>query len=600
MNTKTTIRLMMLAITLFAVIWLLDRRRQNSGEVKTGPPQLLPDFRRQQIVALEYSGTNDTLRAERAGDGWRLTVPVYPAQNTPIEALLDTLAKAKILGRITAREVIAEAAGLKAFGLEPPAATITLHYPQGRANLKIGSKTPLVDQFYVQKLGEPDLFVIDAALWRALPKSAQEWRSPQLVQLTGVPYDRILIRSGSRLVEVERTNRVWRLTKPLPARADSSRIEQLVQQINLARVNKFVSDLPTADLERYGLQTPELELHFLQGTNRLIELEFGSSPTNDPTQVYARRLTQTNIVTVDRILLEALNLPYKAFHDSHLANVEISRVDSIEVHGLENFTLQKGTNGVWQISQPVAMPADARLVRQFLTNLASLEIVDFAKDVPTDTELREFGLMPPSRTYVLRTTATNAAGTLTNMTIAQMDFGTNRIDTSFARRPDETPAYLVRYGDLLELPKHSYEVRDRKFWNFPSSNIVAITSTFNGISPRLVRNPSFGWAQDPIINAAVEESLYRTSQLEVAAWTARGDAKLRALGFNNASFNLKFEVVTNSTIQTYQITFGSRSPRQNIYATIVPTNETERLIFEFPGSLYADLVAHLGQVFPTP
>ncbi len=600
MNSKTTIRLLIVATSLFVVIWFIDRRQRASGEFNSGPPNLFSEFRRTQIVAIEYSTTNNSLRAERVADGWRLSIPAYPAQSTPIEALLDTLGKAKVLGRITARDVIAEAAGLKSFGLEPPVATVTLLYPHGRADLKIGSKAPLTDQLYVQKLGEPDLFVVDAALWRALPKSTVEWRSPQLLQLTGVPYDHILIRSGSRIIEIERTNRVWRLTKPLPARADSLRIEQLVQQLQLARVDQFVSDSTTVDLERFGLQTPELELQFLQGTNRLIGLEFGKSPTNDLTHVYARRLSQTNIVSVDRALLEAFNLPHKAFHDSRLANLEASRIDSIEIRGSEEFALQKGTNGLWRLTQPLESAADLRLVNAFLTNLASLEIVDFAKDVPTDAELREFGLLPPSRTIVLRTTITNIAGLVTNSTLVQMEFGTNRIDTSFARRPDETPAYLVRYGDLLDLPKYAFQLRDRRIWNFPSSNIVAITSSFNGINPRIVRSPSFGWAQDPIVNAAVEESIFRASQLEAVAWTARGDSRLRSLGFNNQSFSLSFEVLVNGSTQTNQITFGSRSPSQNIYATVVLPSETERLVFEFPGRIYADLIAQLGQVFPTP
>ncbi len=599
MNSKSTLRLVIVAIGLFAAIWFLDWRRDGKGLVKGSPP-LFPWFHGEQIVALDYITTNELLRVERATAGWRLTIPSYPAQNTPIESLVATLGKARELGRITAREVLAEMGGLKTFGLEPAAATITIHQGQGRFDLKIGNRTPIGDQVYVQKLGEPDVLVTEAALLRGLPESNHEWRSLQLIQLSGVPYDRIQIRSGPRLVEVERTNRIWRLTRPLPARADSVKIEQLVQQLNLARVGQFVTDSPSADLERFGLQPPELELNFLQGTNRLLALEFGASPTNDPSHIYARRLSQTNIVTVERSLLEILSLPYKSFHDLHLANVEIDRVDQIEVHGVEDFTLQKGANGHWQITQPSPALADTLWVQNFLTNLIAMEIVDFAKDVPTDADLQEFGLVPPQRSYTLRTTVTNAAGAATNMTLIKLDFGTNRIDTSYARRPDETPAYLTRYGDLLQLPKQSYELRDRKLWNFPSSNIVAISSSFNGLNPRLARNPSYGWSQDSIINAGVEETLFRTSQLEALSWTARGDSKLRLLGFSNNSHTLTFEVLGIGTTPTYQVTFGARTLRKNIYASVVRPGEIERVIFEFPGRLYTDLMEQLSKVIPTP
>ena len=40
--------------------------------------------------------------------------------------------------------------------------------------------------------------------------------------------------------------------------------------------------LTEADLDRYGLQSPDLELSFLQGTNNVAQVQFGASPRTSP------------------------------------------------------------------------------------------------------------------------------------------------------------------------------------------------------------------------------------------------------------------------------------------------------------------------------
>src|SRR5207245_2336617 len=80
-----------------------------------------------------------------------------------------------------------------------------------------------------------------------------------------------------------------RLTAPLSARADNNLLQQVLLQLQNARVAQFVSDMPGSDLEPYGLHAPEVAVAFGQGTNNLLTVVFGKSPTNNPALVYARR-----------------------------------------------------------------------------------------------------------------------------------------------------------------------------------------------------------------------------------------------------------------------------------------------------------------------
>src|SRR5436190_6754936 len=291
MNSKTTWRLLFAAVALFAFIYIYERKTGHE-KVEPGKALIFPKLAASSVTGVEIQTTNMVLRAERTNDTWRLTRPFYPAQATPIEQFVAALTAMPKFDVIGASEVSAQPGKLKDYGLEPPVATFAVTQGTNRYLLHLGNMTALRDQMYATMPGSGEVLVTDASILKALPASVNQWRSPMLLHLDGRPFDHIQIRAGQRVLEFARdvTNAVWRIRKPTPARANHQRIVELLQQLQTTRVKEFVTDSPTADLEKYGLQTPELELSFALDTNRVIALEFGTSPTNDPGSVYVRRL----------------------------------------------------------------------------------------------------------------------------------------------------------------------------------------------------------------------------------------------------------------------------------------------------------------------
>src|SRR6185436_14421436 len=123
------------------------------------------------------------------------------------------------------------------------------------------------------------------------------------------------------------------ISKPTPARANQQRVRRLLQLLDAAQVKQFVTDSPAADLERFGLQNPELKLAYIQDTNRVASFEFGASPTNDPAGIYVRRSSATNIVTVSRELFDELNQPPKEFRDPQLISIDEKQITQLRING---------------------------------------------------------------------------------------------------------------------------------------------------------------------------------------------------------------------------------------------------------------------------
>jgi hypothetical protein len=345
------------------------------------------------------------------------------------------------------------------------------------------------------------------------------------------------------------------------------------------------------DLEPYGFQPPDLELAFGQGTNDVAFLRFGKSPTNDATQVYAWRSSHGNIVTASQDLVGLLRSPFTRFRDPHLVALEATNVHRIEVKAEENFTLERQTNGAWRITAPYVAPADSALMADVLQNLTSLQIVEFVKDVVTD--FASYGLAPAARTYILQGA--------TNEPLAQIEFGTNQVDKVFVRRTDENSVYATRLGDSLRLPQAAYQVRDRRVWDFASSNVISVTINHKGQTQKIQRTAAGSWALAPgsqgtVETASFEETLLRLGQLRAESWAARGEEQLPRYGFAEKDHKITLELMNGDAARTLTLSFGRLSPLYRPYATTVLDGQT--LIFEFPSRLFADVQRDLSLVPP--
>jgi hypothetical protein len=266
----------------------------------------------------------------------------------------------------------------------------------------------------------------------------------------------------------------------------------------------------------------------------------------------------------------------------------------VEVLGPESFALQRQTNFQWRMIEPQDFPVDLGLLREFMGDLLALEATEFEKDVVTD--FTSYGLTTPERQIILKTTLTNATS-VTNLVLAQVDFGTNAAGKLFARRPDENSVYAIKEADYVRLPTKAWQLRDRQVWNFAVSNVVRVTITQAGRTQQLVRNGTNDWAFGPgsqgIMNpASVERAVGRLGALQAPAWEARGpDARAR-YGFAGDGYQLAIEVRNDDTIQTLTLETGGLSRAQVPYAAVML--EGQVWIFELPWIIYQDLLRDLS------
>jgi hypothetical protein len=589
MNFKTTWILLAGALGLFAYIFSVERLGEESSRPKAEALLLFPELNPSKAGRVEVVRAA-TIQVAKVNDQWQLASPEYPAQTASIESLIEAIGKLAQHGFISPQEVMSQPGGLAPFGLEPPRMTITILEGTNRHSLLVGKSTPVRDQVYVKLLGSAGIAITEASFLDFVPLSADEWRDPMLMHLPRVPFDRLEVKAPGRGFEFQRepAGGLWRMTQPLPARADNNRIENLIQQLRLARVSHFVTDDPRVDLEGFGLHQPQVDLVIGQGTKEFARIQFGKSPEDDPALVYARRFSHDNIVLAPKELMDLLRLSHQEYRDRQLLEFSFSEVDSIEVNGKEPFTMERRENGLWHILDPYNMPADSLLMQDFLGNLRQLQIVHFVKDVVPD--FSDYGLEPPARRVTLRKRLNTEQGG-TNQVLAQIDISAKQPDgwVVMARRWDERSVYALSYPEVTRPPQGPFELRERRIWNFAAANVSAVTVSQKGSVRQWVRQSGRGWSANEIQNAAMEEILHRLGQLRAVAWVERGETRMGLFGFAEVDFQIDLELAVDKKTQNLAIQFGKLSPKGNYYAALRLPGDTERTIFEFPAPLFSEI-----------
>lgn len=590
MNSKTTGVWFVIAAALLAFIFVFEHYLRP---VMAGPAPLLPNLRPAAVTSVQVfpSGAQE-ISASRTNGGWVLTRPVsYPAQAAAIEALLDALQKLAP-AKFSAAELREHTNSETEFGFENPQARFVIAAGDQSWQLNLGKMTAPGDQVYLQVTGVDGAFVADAGWLKFLPRSADEWRDTALVHAGQSDFDWIVLTNNAKGIAIELrrdpTNHLWHMIRPLPARADADRITGALQRLASASVTRFITDDPKADLAAFGLQPADLDLWLGSGTNLVAAIHVGNSPTNDPTQVYAKREGWNTVLTTAGESLAPWRGAPNDFRDSRLFELT-APVAEIEVRGQNNFILrQQGTNDWKIVGEKYA--ADADTVQLFIQTLASLRIAEFVKTVVTAPDLSAYGLAAPQREIILRSKAGD-----TNAVIAQLSFGAAQTNEVFVRCGGEDFIYAVTTRDFNRLPEADWEFRDLRIWDFKTADVAQIMIHQDGKTLQIAHNGTGKWSlaagQAIIEDKYIEQTVQMFHDLAAVGWVGPNLTGLEQYGFGTNSLQITFEL-KNGEKDTVDFGVGVVLP-QGQSALAAVTLDGERWAFLFPPALYQLVLSYL-------
>ncbi|HEV2948622.1 MAG TPA: DUF4340 domain-containing protein [Gemmataceae bacterium] len=361
----------------------------------------LLEFDAAAVTAIHRRMGNEELEIVKRDDGWRL---IKPGDLRGDDATVDRLLEQ--VSHLRAQRVAAyQVKDLKPFGLDAPAATITLRLPGSGSKpvehvLKIGkpvdAKSPRaspLDRFVLAD-GSNTVAILDGALGSKLLAGPLQFRDRILARFADA--DKAVLERGPRKAVFAKVDGTWKLTGPLAADAEQTDLEDLVNALARLRADELAAEKPT-DLKPYGLDKPEVRWRFLSGDKEVLALLIGApekTKQGEGPRHYAKLANSDLIVLLDPGLSKKVLAEYR--NRNAWSGLDAAQVERISFGYSQNpFVLEKVDNS-WHVAGKPAVPIQAERVSETLDSLSRLKAERYIVDQGTDWKL--YGLDPPHLT----------------------------------------------------------------------------------------------------------------------------------------------------------------------------------------------------------
>jgi len=198
-------------------------------------------------------------------------------------------------------------------------------------------------------------------------------------------FRKITVTLKDQTTTIEREDgKPWRVTAPVNVPADKLAADQVVSQLQQAKLKQVIEETPDeAALQKYGLAPPQFVVTaeaLVSGELRTLKLEGGIENTFDGT-VYLRRDGQPKVWSSEGGVRWTLQKSTFDFRDKEVFGIEEPKVIKIEVKTKENaYTVERDANRTWQLVKPIQYAADQTALQGALGALNKDRAISFPPD----------------------------------------------------------------------------------------------------------------------------------------------------------------------------------------------------------------------------
>src|SRR3989441_8143579 len=240
-QTTTTLAVALLLVGgcyyVYEVRWAPDRERAETRKGRVFSAEAT------DVTGVELKRREDTVRLTRAGEAWELKSPVVArADRARVEETLTTVLTAKV-----DREIDPKPTALGDFGLDKPAAEVTLTLKDGKTlGLALGNKSPTGVWVYAREAGKPAVVALSDGALREATKPVTEFRDRTILTLDRGQVSGFDVTSEGETLAVTHAGEAWRITRPVTLPAESEAVGEKFEEVTAAEGRDVVAAAPTS------------------------------------------------------------------------------------------------------------------------------------------------------------------------------------------------------------------------------------------------------------------------------------------------------------------------------------------------------------------
>jgi hypothetical protein len=533
MKSKTTLILLVITAAVFAYMFFYERKAPTTEEAKR-QAQNVVNFSREKIDGIVIQNGDDKIDLRRRDKKWRLETPIKDqADSSLIENLLLDLESWQKDATIPAKELEADKGKLNEYGLSKPKLRLKLRGEDASPEILFGKDAALEGKMYVRLENSKETFLAAQSIKKEIEKKAAEFRDRKLTDLITAQVSRVVLKTATGEMELQKKGDHWEIVKPLRARGDDQKIADLIAQMTTARIQQFVAD-DRGDLHPYGLAEPRGSITLFaqedKSAGRTVSsrgeqgqvLQIGGAPEKEKDQVYVRFSARAFVYTLPKKIEEILNTKPNDVRDRHLVRIDTNILDriTIDAPGKGKTVLARKEEN-WTIASRKNVPANSSEVRRLIDTVQNEQVTKFAEEVASD--LPKYGLDQPQlqltfSSFASENTAETKAG---ERPFATITFGKVDGDNVYTRLGDEPFIVAVRRGLLEQIFTDPLQWQELSIFKFKPEQIHRF-STVTDKELSLVRGANNQWSwlkgSGAIDQINVQSLLNTLSMLHAVRW----------------------------------------------------------------------------------
>ncbi|MBI2159876.1 MAG: DUF4340 domain-containing protein, partial [Candidatus Rokubacteria bacterium] len=293
MRWQTTAVLAVILLALGAFYYVYEIRGGPGREQASAQKGRLWTVEGADVTEITLKRGDEVVRLKREADGWRMLEPVKARGD---RGRVDETLTAVVTARID-REIDAAPKQLGEFGLEKPAAEVTLRLKDGRQlGLALGAKSPTGVWVYAREAQKPAVFVLGEGVLRDTTRPLAEFRDKTVLAFDARSVSAVEVVTREETLAVEQADGRWKLTRPVALPADRDAIADFLEKLQAQRVKAFVAEAPKS-LAPYGLERPvRVSVHTGRDKDRATKSLLLGSVDKSQQGVYAMRPGETSVL----------------------------------------------------------------------------------------------------------------------------------------------------------------------------------------------------------------------------------------------------------------------------------------------------------------
>src|SRR5882724_1730598 len=525
MKTRTTIILLVLAVAVGLYIKFYESKRPNTEEAKRQAGNVI-NFDRDTLEGIVIQNGDDRIELKKQNLKWRIEAPFKDqADGGAVQNLINDLDGWQKFDSIPASEIAKNTGLLDDYGLSKGKLKLKLIGKDAPPEINFGNDAALQGKMYVRAGDNGDVVIAAQSVRNDIAKKPEDFRDKKLTDLTTAQVMRALVKTAAGEMDLEKKADHWEIVKPLRARGDDQKINDLLAQITTAQIQQFVAE-DRGDLRPYGLAEPRGSVTLFAVDDKTGQtLQIGGpagAAEKDKDQVYVRFTARNAVYTLPKKIEEILALKPADLRDRHLVRIDTNILDRVTIDAAgKGKTVLARKDENWTIASKNNQPANGGEVTRMLDLVRAEQVTKFVEDVASD--LPKYGLDKPQlqvtfSSFASENTPESTAGEHPFATIA---FGKVDGDNVFARLGEEPFIVAVRRSLLDNIFADPSQWQELAIFRFKPDEVHKLTVTTDR-EFALVRNDKKEWTwakgNDPINPVNVQSLLNTVTALRAVRW----------------------------------------------------------------------------------